>query len=134
MTPLRISIVEDHPVLRDVLQEFVGRLPGVEICQVSASAEAALETLDDSNPDLMLIDLFLPRMNGIDLIRELRSRQPGLCCAILTGDRSPIFVRQALEVGANGYVLKGDPMEIERGIEAIVAGKCYVSPELQAAI
>ena len=49
MTPLRISIVEDHPVLRDVLQEFIGRLPGVEIGKVWASAEAALEELDDSH-------------------------------------------------------------------------------------
>ena len=72
-------------------------------------------------------------MNGIDLIRELRTRLPGLCCAILTGERSPVFVRQALEVGANGYVLKGDPTEIERGIEAILAGKCYVSPDLMVA-
>ena len=72
-------------------------------------------------------------MNGIDLIRELRTRLPSLCCAILTGERSPVFVRQALEVGANGYVLKGDPMEIERGIEAIVAGKRYVSPDLMSA-
>ena len=120
-------------MLRDVLQEFIARLPGVEVGKVWPSAEAALEELDSLMPDLMLIDLSLPRMNGIDLIRELRIRQPDLCCAILTGERSPVYVRQALEVGANGYLLKGDPMEIERGIEAIVAGKRYVSPELQEA-
>ena len=133
MTPLRISLVENHPVLRDVLQEFLARLPGVELGKVWPSAEAALAELDGPVPDLMLIDLSLPKMNGIDLIRELRSRLPGLCCAILTGERSPVYVRQALEVGANGYLLKGDPMEIERGIEAIVAGKRYISPELIAA-
>jgi DNA-binding NarL/FixJ family response regulator len=130
MTPLRISIVEDHPVLRDVLEEYVGRLPGVEVCIVSGSAEAALQDFDDSKPDLMLIDLSLPRMSGIDLIRELRLRQPELLCAILSGHRSSVYVRQALEVGANGYLLKGDPEEIERGIQAILAGKRYVSPEL----
>jgi len=130
MTPIRVSIVEDHPILRDVLQEYVGRLPGVEIGQVWPSAEAALEGIDGSEPDLMLIDLFLPVMNGIDLIRELRARRPELRCAILTGHRSSAYVRQALEVGAHGYLLKGDPLEIERGIEAIFAGKRYVSPEL----
>jgi DNA-binding NarL/FixJ family response regulator len=130
MTPLRISIVEDHPVLREVLQEFLERLPGVELVCVSASAEAALADLDGKAPDLMLIDLSLPRMSGIELIRELRQRVPGMRCAILSGHRSPVYVRQALEVGADGYLLKGDPMEIERGIAAIVAGKRYVSPEL----
>jgi DNA-binding NarL/FixJ family response regulator len=130
MTPLRVSIVEDHPVLRDVLEEFLGRLPGIEVGKVWASAEAVLEGLNGSVPDLMLIDLSLPRMNGIDLIRELRQRLPELRCAILSGHRSPVYVRQALAVGAHGYLLKGDPMEIERGIEAILAGRRYVSPEL----
>jgi len=133
MTPLRIALVEDHPVLRDVLRDFIARLPGVEIGRVWSSAEAVLEEFDSAIPDLMLIDLSLPRMNGIDLIRELRTRLPGLCCAILTGERSPVFVRQALEVGANGYLLTGDPVEIERAIEALVAGRCYVSQDIQEA-
>lgn len=131
--PLRVSLVEDHPVLRDVLQEYIGRLPGVELCVVSANAEDALDRFDGSMPDLMLIDLSLPRMSGIDLIRELHLRQPDLRCAILSGHRSPVYVRQALEVGAHGYMLKGDPMEIERGLQAILAGKRYVSPEVREA-
>lgn len=131
--PLRVSLVEDHPVLRDVLQEYIGRLPGVELCVVSANAEDALDEFDGSMPDLMLIDLSLPRMSGIDLIRELHLRQPDLRCAILSGHRSPAYVRQAMEVGAHGYLLKGDPMEIERGLQAILAGKRYVSPDLRDA-
>ncbi len=133
MTPLRVSLVEDHPVLRDVLQEYIGRLPGVELCVVSATAEQALDDFDGSMPDLMLVDLSLPRMNGIELIRELRQRKPDLRCAILSGHRSPVYVRQALAVGAHGYLLKGDPMEIERGMQAILAGKRYVSPDLRDA-
>ena len=57
MTPLRVSIVEDHPVLRDVLQEFIARMPGVEVGRAWASAEAALEEFEASIPDVMLIDL-----------------------------------------------------------------------------
>jgi DNA-binding NarL/FixJ family response regulator len=133
MMPLRVSLVEDHPVLRDVLQEYIGRLPGVELCVVSANAEDALDRFDGSMPDLMLIDLSLPRMSGIDLIRELHLRQPDLRCAILSGHRSPVYVRQAMEVGAHGYLLKGEPMEIERGLQAILAGKRYVSPDVRDA-
>lgn len=131
--PLRVSLVEDHPVLRDVLQEYIGRLPGVELCVVWANAEDALDEFEGSMPDLMLIDLSLPRMSGIDLIRELHRRQPDLRCAILSGHRSPVYVRQAMEVGAHGYLLKGDPMEIERGLDAILAGKRYISPDLKDA-
>ncbi len=128
---LRVSLVEDHPVLRDVLQEYIGQLPGVELCVVSANAEDALDEFEGSMPDVMLIDLSLPRMSGIDLIRELHLRQPELRCAILSGHRAPDFVRQALGVGAHGYLLKGDPMEIDRGLQAFVAGKRYFSPELK---
>jgi len=117
MSP-RVSLVEDHPVLRDVLQEYIGRLPGVELCVVSANAEEALDEFEGLMPDP---------------IRELRLRQPDLRCAILSGHRSPAYVRQALEVGAHGYLLKGDPMEIERGLKAILAGKRYVSPDLRDA-
>ncbi len=130
MMSLRVSLVEDHPVLRDVLQEYIGQLPGVELCVVSANAEDALDEFEGSMPDLMLTDLSLPRMSGIELIRELRLRQPDLRCAILSGHRSPAYVRQALEVGAHGYLLKGDPIEIERGLQAILAGKRYFSPDL----
>ncbi|MDP9199008.1 MAG: response regulator transcription factor [Pseudomonadota bacterium] len=128
---LRVSLVEDHPVLRDVLQEYIGQLPGVELCVVSANAEDALDEFEGSMPDVMLIDLSLPRMSGIDLIRELHLRQPELRCAILSGHRAPDFVRQALGVGAHGYLLKGDPMEIDRGLQAFVAGKRYFSRELK---
>jgi DNA-binding NarL/FixJ family response regulator len=130
---LRVSLVEDHPVLRDVLQEYIGQLPGVELCVVSANAEDALAEFEGSMPDLMLTDLSLPRMSGIELIRELHLRQPDLRCAIISGHRAPAYVRQAMDAGADGYLLKGDPMEIERGLQALLAGERYVSSELRHA-
>jgi DNA-binding NarL/FixJ family response regulator len=130
---LRVSLVEDHPVLRDVLQEYIGQLPGVELCVVSANAEDALDEFEGSMPDLMLTDLSLPRMSGIELIRELHLRQPDLRCAIISGHRAPAYVRQAMDAGADGYLLKGDPMEIERGLQALLACERYVSPELRHA-
>lgn len=127
---LRVSIVEDHPVLRSVLLEYISRLPDVVNCTVAASAEAALEALNGDRPDLMLIDLSLPGMNGIELISELRKSFPDLPCAILSGHRSQTYVGKALAAGANGYLLKGDPLEIERGMRAILAGERYVSKSL----
>jgi DNA-binding NarL/FixJ family response regulator len=129
--PLRVSLVEDHPVLRDVLREFISRLPAVASCTVAPTAEAALKDLDGGEPDLMLIDLSLPGMSGIELIRELRKQHPGLRCAILSGHRSRTYAGQALAAGANGYMLKGDPMEIERGMRAILAGERYVSQTIE---
>jgi DNA-binding NarL/FixJ family response regulator len=86
---LRVSLVEDHPVLRDVLQEYIGQLPGVELCVVSANAEDALDEFEGSMPDLMLTDLSFPRISGNELISELHLRQPDQRCAIITGQRAP---------------------------------------------
>lgn len=127
---LKVMLVEDHAVVRDVLREFVGTLPRVENCNVAASAEAALEKLGGAHPDLMLIDLSLPGMNGIDLVREMREKHRDVSCLMLSGHGSASYAQQALSAGARGYVLKGDPLEIERGIDAVVKGECYVSPGL----
>ena len=78
----------------------------------------------------MLIDLSLPGMNGIELIQELRARYPDLRCAILSGHRSKTYARRALAAGANGYVLKGDPLEIETALHAILSGQRYVTRDL----
>ena len=131
MTPIRVLIVEDHPVLQEVLREHIARLPRVAACGVAPSAEAALAMFEQWAPDLMLVDLSLPGMNGIALIAELRMRYGFLQCAILSGHVSQAYVRQALAAGAQAYLLKGDPGEIERGIDAIVAGKPYLSEGLK---
>ena len=129
-TQLRVLLIEDHAVVREALEEFIGRLPQVSACSAKASAEAALESLDELSPNLLLIDLSLPGISGIQLVREVRERQPGLKCMILSGHSSRAYVREALAAGATGYLLKGDPLEIERGIQAITRGEHYVSSGL----
>lgn len=130
-TQLHIAIVDDHPVVQEAIREYVERLPRVARCTVLASAEAALAEIGRSMPDPMLIDLSLPGMDGIALITELRKRLPELPCAILSGHDSRSYVGQAFAARAAGYMLKGDPIEIERGIDAILAGGRYLSEELK---
>jgi DNA-binding NarL/FixJ family response regulator len=127
---LRVGLVEDHPILGDLLRDFIVNLPRVESCTVSASAEKALEDIESDVPDLMLIDLSLPGMNGIELILKLRTRYPDLLCAILSGHRSRSYARKAFAAGAIGYVLKGDPLEIEAAMRSMLAGERYVTQSL----
>ncbi|HKX98735.1 MAG TPA: response regulator transcription factor [Steroidobacteraceae bacterium] len=129
---LCVILVEDHGPLRDILLEYISELPQVSDCRAYPSAEAVLSRLEgaDGVPDLMLIDLSLPGMSGIELVRALRSIHPRLRCAILSGHRSPAYVGQALAAGAMGYILKGDPLEIERGIDAMFHGERFVSADL----
>ena len=129
---LQVALVEDHASLRDILLEFIAELPGVAGCSVFSSGEAALSGLpaEGGAPDLILVDLSLPGMSGIELIRRLRAVHPELRCAVLSGHHSPAYVVQALAAGAMGYILKDDPLEIGRGIDAIFHGNRFVSAGL----
>ena len=129
--PLRVSLVEDHPLVGDMLREFVAGLAQVGSCTVATSAESCLQQLENGTPDVMFIDLSLPGMDGIELIRELRARYRDLRCAILSAHRSKVYAKRAMAAGACGYVLKGDPIEIESALHSILAGEPYVSRDLQ---
>jgi DNA-binding NarL/FixJ family response regulator len=132
MDKLVVGIVEDHSILREILLAYVGGLPQVKECTAAASAEKALDDIEASTPDVMLVDLSLPGMSGIELVAELRKRRPGLKCGILSGHKSARYVGQAFAAGAKAYMLKGDPLEIDRGLEAIAAGQRYVSNGLES--
>src|SRR5215217_2588402 len=99
----RIYIVEDHARMRQVLNEAIGKMPGLSVCGVASSAEEALEAIDGNAVDVAMIDMSLPQMSGAELVRALRSRWPSLYCLILSGHREPIYVQQALAAGAHGY-------------------------------
>ncbi|MCG7602157.1 response regulator transcription factor [Halomonas sp. McH1-25] len=128
---VRVFVVEDHPLMRDMLTEFLALEEIFEVVGVVDSAEAALERFPDPLPDLVLIDMSLPGMSGIDLLRKLHERQPGLPCAMLSGHGEKHYVEQAFEAGASGYILKGEPDELPQAIQQILAGKPFISPELQ---
>ena len=106
--PYRIFIVEDHRVMRDSLILYIGRTPWLEVCGAVASAEEALVQLPESGADLVLVDISLPGMNGIDLIKQLRRQLPALPCLILSGHVEERYAGPAAEVGAVGYVMKDD--------------------------
>jgi DNA-binding NarL/FixJ family response regulator len=131
MDKLVVGVVEDQAVLREILVEYIETLPQVSDCKASSSAERALEKLEETAPDLMLVDLSLPGMNGIELVAELRRRRPGLKCGILSGHSSRAYVGKAFAAGAQAYMLKGDPLEIDRGLSAMLAGRRYVSTGLE---
>ncbi|MFD2437920.1 response regulator [Modicisalibacter luteus] len=103
-------MVEDNPLMRDMLTEFLALEASLEVVGVVESAEAALERFPVPSPDLVLIDMSLPGMSGMELIRKLHEQQPGLPCAMLSGHGEKHYVEQAFDAGASGYILKGSRM------------------------
>ena len=132
----QIYLVEDHVLMRQALQSTVEMLPGLVVGGAADSAEEALAALAAPGGvavDVALIDMSLPDMSGIELIRKLLTLRPALRCLILSGHREPAYVEQALAAGAWGYVLKGYPGDIAEAIAAVLAGNQYLSRALHPA-
>lgn len=128
---INIYIIEDHPLFRRLLYEFIDKLPGMSVCGVVSSGQEALEQIPQVNPDLVLVDLRLPDMDGIEVVSQLPAARPALPAVILSAHTESLYVDRALAVGARGYLLKGDPLELESAIRHVMAGEIYLSPQLR---
>jgi DNA-binding NarL/FixJ family response regulator len=126
----RIFVLEDHATMRDTLVGFVSVLPDTEICGSAASAEDALVKLAEAQADLVLVDISLPGMSGLDFLREARKRWPRLQYLVLTGHDEAAYMSRAISLGANGYLAKGNAERLKQAIDSVLQGKQY--PEHKA--
>ena len=125
---IRLFLVDDHPLVRDGLRARLGPLPGLEIVGEAGSADEALALIAEVRPDLVLADVGMKGMSGIELASHLHARQPAVRVLMLSMYDNPEYVQQALQAGARGYVLKDAPAaEIVAAIEAVAAGGTFLS-------
>jgi DNA-binding NarL/FixJ family response regulator len=132
MSTSSILLVEDHAGFAKALLGILAQNPNLQIVAVAESGEAALEYLQNSSVDLVLVDYSLPDMSGVNLIETVRAQHPELRCAVLSGHLSLQHARRALELGARGYMIKDNPLGILGGIPRILKGEIYVSEELRS--
>ena len=126
---LRVLLVDDHPLVRDGLRARLSLVPGLETVGEAGGAAEALARLADARPDLVLMDVGMKDVNGIDLTRQLLERAPALRVLMLSMYDNPEYVQRAMQAGACGYVLKDAPAEeIVAAIEAVAAGGTFLSP------
>ncbi|MCE7985328.1 MAG: DNA-binding response regulator [Caldilinea sp. CFX5] len=126
-----IYLVEDHPLMLRMTAEFINRMPDLQVCGTAATAQEALTDLPTATVDLVLVDVSLPDMDGIQLVSALRSQQPALRCLMLSGHQEQSYVQRALAVGARGYIAKGNPLELIDAIRRVLKGDIYLSAALR---
>lgn|ERR1051325_552972 len=126
-----ILVIEDHVVFGKALVRLLTEKANVEVVGVVRSAEEALEKLPSLKVDLVIIDVSLPSMNGIQLVNEIHQQFPDLMCLMLSGHLTPFYVKRSLEAGARGYVLKDDIPGVLEGVERVLEGEIYVSTALR---
>jgi two-component system response regulator EvgA len=116
-------IVDDHPALRLVIKTHLTQVANIEDVVEAGNGQEAVELTRQYLPDLAILDLDIPRINGLDVIPRLRLAHPHIRVMILSGHDTPTFVQRAVRAGAQGFVSKTqDISEIVRGVEAILSG------------
>jgi len=131
--PIRILIVDDHPVVLAGLTSMLGTQPGMEVAGSASSGEEALEMLRSKPADLLLLDLRMPGMNGIDTLLALKQAKIAVRVIILTSFETDEDVYRAVQAGAQGYLLKDAPQsDMMDAIRAVHAGKRYFPRHIAA--
>ena len=135
--PIRILLVDDHAVVREGLRAFLGLQDGFEIVGEAADGEEAIERAAELEPDVILMDLVMPKLDGVSAMRELRRRWGGRGAhprvIVLTSFLDDDRLLPALESGAAGYLLKNSqPAELARAVRAAQAGEAIIDPTAAA--
>ncbi|MGE7957744.1 response regulator [Pseudomonas sp. NPDC089530] len=130
-SPIRVALVDDHSLVRDGIKALLGVMAPLEVVGEAESGAEAIELVGRCQPDLLLVDIGLPDINGLELTRLLRSRYPALKVLILSMYDNHEYVSESLRAGASGYVLKNAPSrEIIAAIEAIGSGGTFYSADI----
>jgi len=131
----RVLLVDDHELLRAGLRSRLEKEPGIEVVGEADSAEQAVVRARTLQPDLVLLDLLLPRKNGFDAIPEIASVAPDARVVVVSSQTAASSVRRALTAGAAGYLPKrASDGELVTAIQQVCSGSRYVDPELGATL
>ncbi len=132
-TPIRILIVDDHPVVLAGLSSMLGTQSGMEVAGSACGGEEAVEMLRFTPADLLLLDLRMPGMNGIDTLHALKRAKINIRVIILTSFETDEDIYRAVQAGAQGYLLKDAPQsDMIDAIRAVHAGKRYFPRHIAA--
>jgi DNA-binding NarL/FixJ family response regulator len=130
--PVRVLVADDQRVVRDGLVLLLGLLPQVEVVGTAANGEEAVDQAATLRPDVVLMDLRMPRCDGVEATRRLRERVPGSKVIVLTTYADDRSVIEALRAGARGYLTKdAGAAEIQQALQQVVNGQAVIDPAVQ---
>jgi two-component system, NarL family, response regulator NreC len=131
----RILIAEDHTIMREGLKALLNSDPEFEIIGEAEDGLEAVRSAQQLKPDLIIMDLSMPRMNGVGAIREIKRTAPETKIVVLTVHRNEEYILASFQAGANGYVLKyASHEELVSAIRTVLKGEPYLSPAVSAVV
>lgn len=131
MKTARILLADDHALVRAGIRELVQKLPGVVVIAEASNGREALEMIQAQHPDLVLLDIGMKELNGLEVADRVTREHPGVKTLILSMHANEEYVLRALRVGASGYMLKDSAItELKLAIDSVLASKTYLSPAI----
>lgn len=131
MSPVRILLADDHALVRAGLRALLAELVDVEVVAETGDGHEALRLLADRKPDIALVDISMPGLNGIEVALRARKKHPATRIVMLSMHVDDEFVRRALVAGAAGYLVKSaDRSELELALRAVARGDTWLSPAI----
>ncbi len=132
---IRVVVADDHAVVRAGLAQLLATFAGVELVGAATDGEEAVAICAERQPDVVLMDLEMPVLDGIEATRRIRTGQPGVAVVVLTSFSDRERILRALDAGAAGYLLKdAEPAELRRAIEAAARGEAPLDPKAARAL
>jgi len=129
--PIKVMLVDDHPLLRDALKMHLNSQPDIKVVAEAKDGEEAIKMVEKSNPDVIIMDIAMPRMNGVEATRQIKTKHPNVAIIVLTIHTDIEYVLKILEAGAAGYLIKDIPgEELAHAIRWVISGESLLSKEM----
>lgn len=129
--PIRVVLADDHAVVRAGIRNFLEKQGDIQVLKEVNDGKAAIEAVQSLKPDVVVLDIKMPQMSGIEVTRWVRANQPATGVLILTAFDDDPYVMAVLQAGANGYVLKtADAADITHAVRTVHEGKSALDPEI----
>jgi DNA-binding NarL/FixJ family response regulator len=131
--PARLLLADDHELVRDGFHRMLGREPDLEVVGEAADGREAVELCRSLRPDLVLMDVRMPKMDGLEATRAIKAEQPEASILVVTTYENPDYLFEALKAGAAGYVLKDAPKsQLVSAVRRVLSGESPLNQELAA--
>jgi DNA-binding NarL/FixJ family response regulator len=132
---IRVVVVDDHQIVREGLASLLGALDGIEVVGTASDGRDAIHVVAEAEPDVVVMDIQMPHLDGIEATRHIAGRQPGVRVVMLTMNEGDDTVLSAIRAGASGYLLKGSGAEeVQNAIRAAAAGGMVFGATLAARV
>lgn len=131
----RVLIVDDHAFIRRGVQSILQSIPDWDVCGEAGDGADAVRLADELSPDVILMDVTMPGMNGIEATHAIRKKHPHVNVVLLTLHESPEILRNGFRAGARGYLLKADAeQELLKALRIVVGDGYYISPKIDGSV